>query len=363
MKATNCVDNFIDFYDNLCQKYGDVDVETALDIMIGRINNQCMYVYGDEEYLNCMASKCPYFFAIQINDELYAIPNNVIDGKLCPVNILTEEGKTNHQLISSICRDLDKILSINEDIEVDFQSFKMNMNGKLRNVFHIFDREEHVKIDKDAFKSLVIKIHNYMCDGESKDWKLNKLIFGLYKSTYVGDVLCMNFSEYSSFVGSVFGYDLLNKPYVIKPVKSFMVNEKHGEDENDEDDYYDDMEVVDKNKDGKWEVVKLEDVKFEKKVEEKKVEEKEDCEKENCEKRIQPKRIQAKKVEEKEDCEVRIQPKKIRAKKVEEKKEDERRIQPKKIRAKKVEEKEDCERRIQPKRIPPKKYVPKKTGK
>ena len=347
MKAINSVDDFINTYNELCQTYGEEDVSAALDIMIGRINNQYVYAYFDEEHLNDVATQCPYFFAIQINDVIYAVPNDIIGGMLCPANVFNSYGHVNHYIISSMCRDLNNILKIT-NIPINFQSFKININGELQDVYHNFD-DDHIKIDIGEFELLIAKIHNYYAsNGKIGDRKIEGMIDKLYSNPiYVNGRPCMNFSEYSSLVGSVLGHDLLNRPHVIKPTK-FII-------EIDENNSYGDMEVVEQNKDGKWEVVELEEVKYEpkiippKKYEPKKVEEKE--EKKILPKLIPPKKHEPKKVEEKEERKILpklIPPKKYEPKKVEEK--EERKILPKIIPPKKHE----------PKLIPPKKYEPKK---
>ena len=280
MKAINSVDDFINIYDELCQTYGEEDVEAALDIMIGRINNQYIYMYFDEEHLNNIAAQYPYFFAIQINDTTYTIPNNIIEGKLYPVNVFNSYRNVNHYIISSICRDLNNILKIT-NMPVNFKSFKININGKLQNIYHIFN-DKHIKIDIDEFESLISRINDYYSSNDkSNDWKVEQMIDTLYcDPIYINNSPCMNFSEYSHLVGSIFGHDLLNKPYVIKPSKLIV--------EIDENDSYRDMEVVERNKDGKWEIVELERERYKpKKVEPKKVEPK----------KVEPKKVEPKKVE------------------------------------------------------------------
>jgi len=200
--------DLIEMYDDLSILYSNDYVEMALDLLIGKIDNCFLYGICDITELDEIMEHNPYFFVIGINDKMF-IPTYRFMGNY-PV-IVDRNGKIDYRLISSICRDLNKILSICET-PINFNSFKIWKNGKLRNVNYVF-HDKHFKIDLDRFKLLTIKLNNYFDDEENEE--LDKIIDNLY-SQNVNDNTPINFSEYSNFIGSITGYDLLGRPYQVK---------------------------------------------------------------------------------------------------------------------------------------------------
>lgn len=203
--------DLIEMYDELTILYSDDYIEMALDLLIGKINNCFMYGICNVEELDEIMKKNPYFFAIGINDKVF-IPTYRFLGNY-PV-VVDRNGKIDYRLISSMCRDLNKIFSVYET-PIKFNSFKIWKNGKLRNVNYIF-HDKHVKIDIDKFRLLTIELSNRF---EIGDEELDKIVDNLY-SENINDNTPMNFSEYSNFIGSMTGYDLLGRPYENKIEKN-----------------------------------------------------------------------------------------------------------------------------------------------
>lgn len=197
--------DLIEMYDELSILYSDDYIEMALDLLIGKIDNCFMYGICDDKKLNEIMEKNPYFFAIGINDKVFIPTYRFLENY--PV-VVDRNGKIDYRLISSICRDLNKIFSIYET-PIKFNSFKIWKNGKLRNVNYVF-HDKHFKIDPDRFRLLTIELSNRF-DNEN-DEELDKIVDNLY-SQNVNENTPMNFSEYSNFIGSMTGYDLLGRVY------------------------------------------------------------------------------------------------------------------------------------------------------
>ena len=209
--------DLLEMYDELMILYPDEYVEMALDLLIGKIDNCFMYGICDAKEFNELMEKNPYLFAIGINDKVFIPTYRFIQNY--PV-VVDRNGRIDYRLIASICRDLNKILSIIET-PIRFNSFKIWKNGRLRNINYVF-HDKHFKVDPDRFRLLTIEINNRFENGD--DEELDKIVDNLY-SDNVNDNTPMNFNEYSSFIGSVTGYDLLGKEYKPKLVKAKKVEE------------------------------------------------------------------------------------------------------------------------------------------
>ena len=203
--------DLIEMYDELIILYSEEYIEMALDLLIGKINNCFMYGICNNEELDEIMEKNSYFFAIGINDKVFIPTYRFLENY--PV-VVDRNGKIDYRLISSMCRDLNKILSIYET-PIKFNSFKIWKNGKLRNVNYEF-HDKHFKVDSDRFRLLTIELSNRFDNGD--DEELDKIVDNLY-SENINDNTSLNFSEYSNFIGSMTGYDLLGRVYKPKKVE------------------------------------------------------------------------------------------------------------------------------------------------
>ena len=203
-------------YDTICEindlftlynKYED-NVNTALDMIIGKINNTYIYLYYNEEQLKQLIKQYPNFCAIKINDQIYAIPTYVDKKNLYPINLVSEFNEINHELAESICRDLNNILKI-YDMPVEFNGIKKVTKNKVSNIK--FDYKiNHKKINLNNLESLINRINRFYKNDKIIDIQLDKMIDDLYSTKgYTAYDFPMTFSEYSHFVGTVLGYDLL----------------------------------------------------------------------------------------------------------------------------------------------------------
>ena len=191
----------------LYNKYED-NVNIALDMVIGKINNNYIYLYYNEKQLKQLIKQYPNFCAIKINDQVYTIPVYVDEKNLYPINLVSESDEINHELTESICRDLNNILKI-YDMPVEFNGIKKATKGKISNIEFNY-RINHRKINLDNLESLINRINKFYESDKIVDTQLDRMISDLYSTKgYNAYDLPMTFSEYSHFVGTVLGYDLL----------------------------------------------------------------------------------------------------------------------------------------------------------
>ena len=233
MKATNPQQQFIySTYEiiidinNTYSAYPKDYIDKALDITVGHIDNKIVYIYCDWNLLCKIArnnANIP-FYAIQINQDLYAIPNYADSSKkLHPVGFMRidDETKIDYDLINSIHRDLNNILKL-YCIPVEFRGVKKIENGRI-NVLRPFNcRLEHSMLDMNVFDNVINRIGRYyeLIDdlgflyefSDEYDEEIEDLIYPIDDGNIISD--SMSFTDYSNFIKETTGISMFSVPKV-----------------------------------------------------------------------------------------------------------------------------------------------------
>ena len=207
---TNQIFDIINFINNDCAVFPQEYVDKALNILVGRIHESVIYMYVDYKQLMRLGKKNKFFYAIQINSELFAIPNFWKDGQMYAVNFMNEKGDIDYQFVNSLHRDLNNILKI-YDIPVEFKGIKKIQNGKLESIPNFYCNIKHKKINPKNIMKLIERLINHDMS-EMPDEEVEKLIDQM-EYIDLETLYSMTFMEYSNFVKERLGYGLLDVPF------------------------------------------------------------------------------------------------------------------------------------------------------
>ena len=233
MKATNpqqeAIYSTYEIIININNDYSEYPkeyIDKALDITVGHIDNKIVYVYCDWNLLCKIArdnATIP-FYAIQINRDLYAIPNYADSSKkLHPVGFMRidDETKIDYDLINSIHRDLNNILKL-YCIPVEFRGVKKIENGRISDLRPFRCRLEHSNLDMNVFDDVINRINRYyelINDlgfqyefSDEYDEEIEELIGSIDDEILLNDSMC--FTDYTDFIKETTGISMFAVPKV-----------------------------------------------------------------------------------------------------------------------------------------------------